>query len=352
MFEELGLENWTPLAASLVFGLGLGAIYGFLAQRSGFCLRNGLVGTGQSRRSGLATWLMALASALVGTQTLIAAGFLDFSGHRFHAPDIAIAAIVAGGLIFGAGMVLTRGCASRLSVLAATGNLRALAVLLVFAVFAHVTLKGILAPFRVWLGSFTLPVGDASVLANWTGGGTFWTGLIVVSILFYAYRSGARWQSLVTGAAIGALVPLGWFGTGFVLFDEFDPIALDSLAFTSASSETLFWGIAGTAIAPGFGVGILSGTLLGSFVSALLGGALKWQGFTSQTSTGRYLTGGAMMGVGGVLAGGCTIGAGLSGVSTLSVSAIIALASIAGGALLTNAFLGRRALPVQMVAAE
>jgi uncharacterized membrane protein YedE/YeeE len=48
---------------------------------------------------------------------------------------------------------------------------------------------------------------------------------------------------------------------------------------------------------------------------------------------GRSLSGAALMGVGGVFAGGCTVGAGLSGVATLSVAALLALGSIVAGML-------------------
>ena len=49
------------------------------------------------------------------------------------------------------------------------------------------------------------------------------------------------------------------------------------------------------------------------------------------------------MGVGGVLAGGCTIGAGLTGVSALGISAILALLAIVAGGLLAGTVIERRA---------
>ena len=50
----------------------------------------------------------------------------------------------------------------------------------------------------------------------------------------------------------------------------------------------------------------------------------------------RYITGAMLMGFGGVLAGGCTMGAGISGISTLSVSAFFAIIFIGLGAKLAN----------------
>lgn len=124
-----------------------------------------------------------------------------------------------------------------------------------------------------------------------------------------------------------------------MLYDDFDPIALESLSFTSPSAETLFWVIASTSIPAGFGTGLLGGVLIGAFATALISGRFQWQSFTSPRQTGRYLSGAVLMGIGGVLAGGCTLGAGLSGVPTLSIAAILAILSIAVGGVLTASLL-------------
>ncbi len=248
------------------------------------------------------------------------------------AADLPVAAILLGGLLFGAGMVLTRGCASRLTVLAGTGNLRALTVMLVFAIAAHATLKGILAPVRTALGSYTVTLGDAVSLANLPGGALLWASVTAAGALSVALRSGNRPAALLGAALIGALVPVAWVGTGFVLFDEFDPIALESLSFTAPAADTLFWTVASSSIPAGFGTGLIGGVLAGAAALSLLAGRFRWQSFVSPRETGRYLSGAVLMGVGGVLAGGCTVGAGLAGVPTLSVAAILTLLAIVAGA--------------------
>ncbi|WP_323769919.1 YeeE/YedE family protein [Antarctobacter sp.] len=334
MFESLGFEDLTAPQVVVWFALILGAVFGLLAERTRFCLRRGLVG--EDRRAALGVWLTALGFALLGTQAAAAMDWISFGDHRFLATDLPVAAIVIGGALFGAGMVLTRGCVSRLTVLTASGNLRALTVLAVFAVVAHATLKGILAPIRTTLAEVTVPLGETTSLAALPGGATLWTALLAAAALAYALRSGNRWQALAGAALIGLLVPLGWVGTGFILYDDFDPIAMESLAFTSTWSDTLFWTVASTSIPAGFGVGLVGGVLAGAFVSALAAGRFQWQSFSSPSETGRYLAGASLMGVGGVLAGGCTVGAGLSGVPTLSIAALLALAAIVAGALLTN----------------
>lgn len=343
MFEQFGFEETTAKQASIVLALVLGLAFGALAERTKFCFRRSVIGA--DRREAAGVWLTALAFALIGTQAASAAGLISFADHRFMAADLPWLAIVTGGLLFGVGMVLTRGCVSRLTVLMGSGNLRALSVLLVFALVAHATLKGVLAPVRTTLGAQTIPLGEMTSLAALPGGAALWSALIAAGALLFALRSGNRWNMLAGGALIGLLVPAAWVGTGYVLLDEFDPIAMESLSFTSPAADTLFYAVASTSIAPGFGVGLLGGVVAGAALSALAFRAFRWQSFSSPRETGRYMAGAALMGVGGVLAGGCTVGAGLSGVPTLSVAAILAIVSIAAGALITNRGLALGARP-------
>lgn len=350
MYEDLGIDFLTAPQAAVGFALLLGAAFGALAEISGFCFRSSLVGDDRRQKSGV--WLAALATAILGTQAAVFSGWVDFSDHRFLVSDLPLLAIAIGGVMFGAGMVLTRGCASRLTVLTATGNLRALTVLVVFAITAHATLKGILAPLRTTLGSYTVDIGDATTLAALPGGGLLWAGVIAVLALVFALTSGNRPAMLMTGTLIGALVPLGWVGTGYVLYDDFDPIALESLSFTSTWADTLFWTVAASSIPAGFGTGLIGGTLIGAFLAAALFRRLAWQSFSSPRETGRYLLGATLMGVGGVLAGGCTVGAGLAGIPTLSLAALLALTAIALGGVLTHALLKPRALQSNLSPAE
>lgn len=336
--SPIGLEDASPLTLALIFGALLGLAFGALAQRTQFCLRRGLAGAPIERQPALGVWAAALATAILATSALAAYGALNFTEHRFHAAEVPLFAIVLGGLLFGAGMVLTRGCTSRLAVLAGSGNLRAWVSLIIFAVAAHATLKGALAPARVWISEPSVDLGAYATLAALPGGAPIWGTVIAVALAAFAARSGASVWHLGYAVMIGGLVALGWFGTGVFLADEFDPIPFESLAFTSSATEALFWTVAGTAITPGFGVGLIGGVLAGAFLAAYASGELRVERFDAGTPVEKYIGGSVLMGIGGVLAGGCTIGAGLTGVSTLSISAIIALASIAAGAVAANTF--------------
>lgn len=345
MFAEFGFETLTPRGAAIWLGLGLGLLFGVFAEVSRFCLRRAVAGPAEERSAARGVWLLALAVAIVAVQAAVSLGWISFADHRFLSGDLPWAAILLGGAMFGAGMVLTRGCVSRLTVLTGSGNLRALLVLVVFAVVAHAMLKGVLAPVRTSAGSLTVPLGDYASLASLPGGAAVWAGALSSLALVIALFSGARARDLVLAAGIGVLAAAGWVGTGYVLYDEFDPIALESLSFTSPAAETLFWTVASSSIPAAFGTGLVGGVLAGAFAAAVSGGRFRWQSFESPRQTGRYLAGASLMGMGGVLAGGCTVGAGLSGVPTLSVAALLALAAIAGGARLTAAALGELTRP-------
>ena len=235
MFETLGFQDVTPLQASVVLGLVLGAVYGVLAQRSGFCLRRSLVGDRNQCLPALGVWAMALALAIAGTQGAVAAGVVSFDAHRFLAPDLPVVAVLVGGALFGAGMVLSGGCVSRLAVLSGAGNLRAVLVLVVFAIVAHAAMKGVLAPLRSALAGITVDPGGVVALTALPGGAV-WAWSLALAAAVLALRSGASRRHLVMAALIGLLVPLGWVGTGFVLQDDFDPLPLQSLGFTGPTA--------------------------------------------------------------------------------------------------------------------
>ena len=339
MFETLGFQDVTPLQASVVLGLVLGAVYGALAQRSGFCLRRSLVGERNECLPALGVWAMALAVAIAGTQGAVAAGVVSFDVHRFLAPDLPVVAVLVGGALFGAGMVLSGGCVSRLAVLSGAGNLRAVLVLVIFAIVAHAAMKGVLAPLRSALAGITVDPGGVALTA--LPGGAVWAWSLALAAAVLALRSGASRRHLVMAALIGLLVPLGWVGTGFVLQDDFDPLPLQSLGFTGPTANTLFWTMAATAIPAGFGTGLLAGVVAGSVAAAVSAGEFRWVSLEGPRQTGRYLAGAALMGTGGVLAGGCTVGAGLSGVSTMSIAAILALTAMVVSARIVGKLLAQ-----------
>ena len=213
---------------------------------------------------------------------------------------------------------------SRLTVLAGTGNLRSLFALIIVAATAHATMKGALAPARHVLGGPTIQGGDLVAITSLPGG-EIWLFAIAAFAIVFALRSGAPKSHLLMAAVIGLLIPLSWVGTGFLLQDDFDPLPVESLGFTGPTAGALFWFIAATSIPVGFGTGLVAGVLFGSMAASVAFGEFRLQTLDDPTRALRRLAGAVMMGVGGVLAGGCSVGAGLSGISTASLAAVLAV---------------------------
>jgi hypothetical protein len=177
---------------------------------------------------------------------------------------------------------------------------------------------------------------ETASLADLPGGAAFWTGALALVAFALALKSGLNWHSGILALILGLLVPVAWIGTGFILQDEFDPIVMQSLSFTSPAADLLFWSSASSSIPAGFGVGLILGVMVGAALAAGCKGEFLWQSFETSQQTRHYFLGAFLMGVGGVLAGGCTVGAGLAGVPTLSIAALLALVAIAAGGLLAE----------------
>ena len=162
MFETLigGLGE----SGALAFGaLLIGVLFGFTAQRSRFCLRSAVIEFARNQAGGkLTVWLFAFATAVGATQALAWAGVFDASNARQIATRGSLSGAAIGGALFGIGMILARGCSSRLLVLAAQGNLRSLLSGLIFAVTAQSAWTGLLSPARVAISGWWTVDGGAA----------------------------------------------------------------------------------------------------------------------------------------------------------------------------------------------
>jgi hypothetical protein len=130
------------------------------------------------------------------------------------------------------------------------------------------------------------------------------------------------------------LVVAGWYATGVLGADDFDPAPLESLTFIAPVANTINFAMLATGISLSFGVTVVAGVFLGALFSALVTRTANLEGFTRPVSMLRYMGGGALMGIGGALALGCSIGQGLTGLSTLALGSFLAAGGILGGAWL------------------
>lgn len=319
-------------------GVVIGGLFGFFAQRSRFCLRAAVIEFWH-RQLGekLSVWLLAFSAAVIGVQVLILMQWLDVSSARQLSARGSLSGALIGGLCFGAGMILTRGCASRLLVLSANGNLRALLSGLIFAVTAQAALSGSLAPLRQAIsGWWTVEGGSARDLLALSGVGP-WGGLLfglfwLAGALYFSLRSGWGVWKWVGGIGTGLTVAAAWLFTHQVASHSFLVIPTQGMTFSGPSAEWLMRVLSSPAPAIGFDFGLLPGVFLGSFLGAWFGKELKLEGFSDGYSMRRYIVGAMLMGFGSMLAGGCAVGAGMTGGAVFALTAWLALIGMWVGA--------------------
>lgn len=335
-----------------LLGFGLGAVFGAVVQRTNFCAMGSVSDIVYLEDwSRFRAWLLAIAVAIAGATALDAAGLVDLGKAIYATPNLGWLGAILGGLLFGVGMTLASGCGSRSLARLGAGNLKSFVVVLVLGVFAYMTLRGLLAAARVAAIEPTNLDLRASgqqtqllpeLLATWTGldAVRMQVGLaacIVLALLWFclkdrSFRSDAR--NLVSGLLIGLLVVAGWAATGIVGNDDFEPVPLASFTFVAPIGDALVYLMTWTGAKIGFGVASVFGVVAGAFAAARVSGEFRLEAFAGTADLLRHLAGAAMMGTGGVLALGCTVGQGITGLSTLAVGSVLTFASLIAGAVL------------------
>lgn len=324
-----------------LLGLLVGLAYGFFAQRCKFCLRAATVEVGRGEYgSRLAIWLIVFAVAIVGTHAAIAFDILSTSNIRVLNARGSLSGAIIGGALFGAGMVLSRGCPSRLIVLSGQGNLRSVISGLIFAVTAQAALGGVLSPLRTSLAGLWMidgPQLNASNLMGLSSKATLVAALVwLAAAVYFAVRSRLSAWGWTGAVGVGLTIMAGWLLTYSLSQQAFDPQSLKSVTFSGPSARVLMALLAQSSGGIDFDIGLIPGVFVGAFLGAYLGGELKLEGFQGGHAMRRYIVGAILMGFGAMLAGGCAVGS-VSNASVFATTAWVALFSMWGGAIVTDA---------------
>jgi uncharacterized membrane protein YedE/YeeE len=351
-----------------VFGIAL--VLGAVANKTSFCTMGAVsdwVNMGHTGR--MRAWVFSMAVALVAVIAMEAAGVVDLSTGTFppyRSAGFAWLRYLAGGLLFGIGMTLGSGCGSKTLIRIGGGNVKSLTVLAVAALCAYVMMWTPVyeRAFLPWIQATTIDLAQhgvptqevGSVVAGMFGmqpsrGFNLGVGVLVaLGMLAFVFRSQdfrGSFDNILGGATVGLAVAAGWFLTGGSpgsAWKEYAEMATtvpsrvqtQSYTFISPMGDTVRYLLepSNTGLI-NFGIAALVGVILGSLLYALMTKALRYESFISIKDFGGHVAGGALMGVGGVLAMGCTVGQAITGVSTLAIGSILAFFSMVIGAAAT-----------------
>ncbi len=339
-------EHYQKIA---LYGFILAAIFGAIANRTNFCTMGAVsdwVNMGALTR--LKVWLLAMGIALIGTQTMHATGTIDVSGSIYLSTNFTWLGYIIGGFLFGIGMTIGSGCGQKTLVRVGGGNLKSLVVLMVMGITAYMTLRGLLALLRLQINDPTAldlsergltTQGIPEILSMWTGLSSSMLAIVLTiligggSILYALKDAGIRksFDNMLSGVGIGLLIASSWYVTGVLGYDDFEPVPLEGISFISPVGNTVSYLMTYTGSVINFGIAVVFGMIAGSFLYSILTGTFRFESFNDQSDLVHHLWGGVLMGFGGVMALGCTIGQGVTGMSTLALGSLVAALSIVAG---------------------
>ncbi|MBF9059630.1 YeeE/YedE family protein [Rhodobacterales bacterium HKCCSP123] len=352
MAEYVALEN-TVLVLAFVLSL----MFGVIAQRTSFCTMGAVSDVyNMGSWTRMRVWGMAAGVAMLGFGVMSYFGWIRAADTIYSAGALNWLAALGGGLLFGFGMVLASGCANKTLIRIGEGNLKSVVVFIMIALGATSAMWGlssVLYTFAVDHG--TRYTENGTLMSAWIApaagldSGTVGLAMAVVigggltawALSSKKFRSSAN--NLLAGFGIGLLIVAMWWVIGHLGYVEEHPDTLDavyagtaaggmqSFSFTSPIARSLYLVTMTDPTRPLLiSVGVLTvvGVIIGSFLHALYSRTFQWEGLNGEQDTALHMIGGTCMGVGGVIAGGCTVGQGLSGVSTLSGESFIAVAGI------------------------
>ncbi|SFE29887.1 hypothetical protein SAMN04488523_106126 [Sulfitobacter brevis] len=336
MIDLLGQQ----LSTALLGGLG-GVVLGLAARLGRFCTLGGiedaLYGDSNLR---LRMWGFAIGIAILGTFALEGAGVIALENALYLQVEFSWTAAVAGGLIFGYGMALAGMCGFGALARAGGGDLRAFIIVVMLGLSAYATLTGPLAPLREMLfpraANFLRPDGLAHDLRALTGlpvsiiGGGL--GLVLSAAMLWRVNLRRDYVSFLWAGAVGLAVVSGWAATAWIAANGFDPQRLISHTYAAPVGESVLYIMQGSVRALSFGIGSVVGVMVGAALGAFWQGHFRWEACEDPRELRRQILGAGLMGIGAVIAMGCTVGQGISAASTLAYSAPVTLAAIFAGA--------------------
>ena len=313
-------------------GLAVGAIFGLLVQRHRFCM---VAATGNflliKDNRQLLAFIATLLVAITGTQLLEFTDTVAIADSSYRNSQLDWFGAAVGGLLFGIGGVLAGGCATSTLVKSAEGRLHSIIALLFFMLFAASAQFSFLENIRLDLTQMTSInlTGDASVAAI-LGLPQWLPAIVIVGVmavyLFKNWNPEAKGM-IIAGVVIGALVVVGWYITGVLAQDDFNPTKPSGITVSGPLARFGYILIAAKFPALSFAISFVIGIATTVLLFSLATGRFKFEAPNAGTIKFAVI-GGSLMGVGAIMAYGCNVGQGLTGISTLSFESILAFSGM------------------------
>jgi len=367
---------WVTFAVALIMGA--------VVNKTNFCTMGAVsdaVNMGDMSR--MRAWFLAIAVAMGGVVIFEAIGIMsvDSTFPPYRGSQLIWLENLLGGILFGIGMTLASGCGNKCLVRIGGGNIKSIFVLAIIAVIAYYmtspfpgsdkTLYSVL--FYDWINPTAISLAssqDLGSLINAENGETIRLvlGAVISLVLLFIIFKSAEFRSsldnILGGLVVGIAVLAGWYISGALVsinadgemvnlagyMKDWDMLAdsdagrpaearsLGTQSFTFINPMGQSFGYATGGFASKFltfGLMALFGVVAGSFLWSLVSRSFRIEWFASFKDFMSHLIGAILMGFGGVLAVGCTIGQGVTGVSTLALGSMIALAAIILGSAMT-----------------
>jgi len=334
---------WLLPLLGLLCGIALGAV----ARYYRFCTLTALERYWYADDStGLRAWILAAAVAISLTQAAIFLEFISLEDSFYLVPRLSLLGIVLGGVLFGIGMAFVGTCGFGALVRIGGGSLQSLVVVVGIGLAALSTQRGVLSNIReAYIEPYAIDLSNfgsqafPTLISHLTGLPLYWpiVCLVVFTLFYWIFKDPLFRKNntgIFSGLFIGLCVAFGWFATFGLSHYLYEPVQLESASFVLPPGQFVQSLITRDAPIPDYGVGMVLGVVVGALVVALCQGDIRWEACDDARELRRHLTGAILMGVGGVLAGGCTLGQGVSGMSVLALSAPIVFLSICMGARL------------------
>jgi uncharacterized protein len=351
------------LAAVFVIAVAMGAV----THRTNFCAMGAVsdwVNIGDTGR--MRAWVFAMAVAMLGAVALEGVGAVNLSQETFppyRTANFGWLRYLLGGALFGIGMTLGSGCGNKTMVRIGAGNLKSLVVALVFAASAYAMLWTPLfeEAFLPWVAATTIDLQGYGVANQELGtvlSAMFGFPLsrpfnlavaagVAGCMVVWIFRSPDFYRErghILGGAVVGLAIVAGWWITGGAIGREWKEYAelatavpsrvqTQSFTFVAPMGDTLRYALDPLNLSlVNFGVMALTGVALGALLHAGFRREFRIEWFAGWGDFASHVAGGALMGIGGVLAMGCTFGQAITGMSTLAIGSILTFLAIVIGA--------------------